>query len=154
MERMLLFVVVLAIVAVIVAGKLREDRASASAAGAAIGIHEATRVKGLICHIPMSAQEAAARLADGTVAGELVSTWDAERGAYCFRSELPDGSAPMYFAAEFTPVQGGTRLSLTRQRTILHGRRDAILLLPGCLKAKLQATDFRWITDPAGRAAL
>lgn len=144
MEMLLLWGALLLLVGWIVLSNRRMKEADAAASGAAIDAHAATWVRAIDCTTPLTGQEAAARLADGTPAGELVSTWDAERSAYCFRSELPDGSAPMYFTAEFTPIAGGTRLTLTRQRPLLHGRRDCLMWLPGYLKEKLGATDFRW----------
>lgn len=147
MEMFLLWGALLLFVGWIVLRKYREMEADAAASGAAIDVHEAMWVKAIACTTSLTEQEAAALLADGMPAGEIVSTWDAERSAYCFRCELPDGSAPMYFTAEFAPTAGGTRLTLTRQKTLLHGRRDSVMWLPGYLKAKLGATDFHWTKD-------
>lgn len=144
---MLLWGLVMLLLGVIVWNTMRTMEKDASNAGAPIDIHEATRVTAISCRTALTAQEAAARLAEGVPAGELISTWDAEQAAYCFRSELPDGSAPMYFSVEFAQTAEGTKLTLTRQRTLLHGRRDCVMWLPGYLAAKLGATDFHWTLD-------
>lgn len=151
MEMFLLWGALLLFAGWIVLRNRQTMEADAAASGAAIDAHEATWVRAIACTIRLTDQDAAARLADGTPAGELVSTWDAERSAYCFRSVLPDGSAPMYFTAEFTRIPAGVRLTLTRQRTFLNGRRDCVIWLPGYLTAKLGATDFCWMVDEGYR---
>jgi len=137
-------------VGAIVRARIKDQEDSSARAGLGINAHEATWLHTLSCSVPLEPAEITARLADGIPAGELVCTWDAERSAYCFRSELPDGSAPLYFAAELSPLPAGTRVTLTRQKSLLHGRRDGVLLLPGYLAMKLRATDFTWTKYEGG----
>lgn len=131
----------------IVRARMKDMEDASARVGLGINAYDATRLHTLSCSVPLEPPEISVRLADGMPAGELVCAWDAERRAFCFRSELPDGSAPLYFTVEFSPLTEGTRLTLIRQKTLLHGRRDGVMLLPGYLAAKLGATGFAWTKD-------
>lgn len=143
----ILWAMLMLLVGWIVWSNRKEKEADSAASGLHIDPMMARWLRTISCSIPLTEQEAAARLSDGVPAGELVCKWDAERGAYCFRSELPDGNAPMYFAARFAPCDGGLRLTLTRLSGLERGRPGCIMWMPGYLKAKLGATQFSYTMD-------
>lgn len=129
----------------IVLGRFRDMKESTREAGLPLGVREASTVWTLYCHTPLSAADAAARLLDGVPAGGLVCAWDADRLAYAFRSELPDGSVPLYCTAEFTPAEDGTFIVFHRQKNLLSGNRDVILRMSTFLQEKLAAERFSWL---------
>lgn len=129
----------------IVLGRFREMREETRRAGLPLGVREASTVWTLSCLTPLPKEAAAARLLDGLPAGGLVCAWDQDRRAYAFRSELPDGSVPLYCTAEFTPAEDGTVVTLHRQKNLLSGNRDVILRMSGHLQEKLEARNFSWL---------
>lgn len=149
MELGIFWLIVMGIAALIVLGRFRMLRKEAEQCGTKLSIREASVVRTLSCICPLTAAEVASRMLDGVPAGDLVCTWDQERGAYCFRSELPDGSIPQYFKLSVLQLPEGTRITLTRQRDFLHGGKDVVMRLSGFLTHKLGATNYSWMTDVA-----
>lgn len=141
------WLIVMAVAALIVLGRLRMLREDAAAGGTALGFREASRIRTLTCISPMTAAEVTARLVDGVPAGELLCTWDGERGAYCFRGELPDGSIPLYCTVDLEQTAEDTRVTLTRHRSLLKGNSSVVMRLSGFLTRKISAAGYAWTTD-------
>lgn len=114
---------------------------------AGIGLREASAIRAFCCMTRLAPDEISARLSDGLPVGDLVCTWDAERRLYCFRSELPDGSIPVYCSLTVRVESAGTRVQLVRQRALLRGERDVLLRMRGFLVQKLETEEITWTTD-------
>lgn len=144
MELAIFWLMVMALAALIVLGRFRMLREEAEKGGTKLGVREASMLRTLRCTCPLTAAEVAPRMTDGVPAGGLLCAWDRERDAYCFRSELPDGSIPQYFEVSLEQLAEGTRITLTRQRDLLHGGKDVVMRLSGFLTQKLGAADYAW----------
>lgn len=141
--NVIVFLIVLPVALLIVLMRWRMLKAE----NAGIGLREASAIRAFVCMTRLPADEIGRRLADGVPAGDLVCTWDAERRLYCFRSELPDGSIPVYCRLIVRQEQAGTRVKLIRQKALLSGERDVLLRMHGFLAQKLMSEEITWTTD-------
>lgn len=140
------WLMVMGVAALIVLGRFQMLREDAEKGGMCVGVREASMIGTVSCTCPLTAAEVISRMTDGVPAGDLVCAWDQDRGAYCFRSELPDGSHPQYFEVSLEQLAEGTRITLTRKSYFLYGGANVVMRLSGFLTHKLGAENYTWMS--------
>lgn len=133
MKLAILWLAVMALAALTVLPRMKEQRNQANDLG--VNVHQVWKKQVFRYRLPLTPEEVLARLADGLPCAGVAYDFDAETLCITLRSELPDGHVPVQFQLAFAAGE----MHLTRLSRTLNAA-PVMLAMGGFWREKLGAT--------------